>query len=158
MKLPTILIINGLLQYQTMLPVPMPTPTSGIVSDLREIGFRVIEDTHLLWAHNDEEPVVVIGHSRGGATALRFAEKQKREVKYNPMVITFDAAPPMRCPVARCINFQSKEYRLLPVPGAQNIDADMPFMPVVSHSLMPLSPHVRARVKRLVMPYARPDR
>jgi pimeloyl-ACP methyl ester carboxylesterase len=154
MKLTTILVLNGLLQYQTMLPVPMPTPTSMLVNDLRAAGFRVIEDTHLLWAHGDEEPVIVIGHSRGGGAALRFAERMKKETKYNPLVITFDAVPVMRCPT-KCVNFQSKEYKLLPIPGAQNIDADLPFMPVVSHSIMPMSPHVRARVKKLTTPFAR---
>jgi len=156
MKLPTILVLNGLLQYQTMLPVPLPTPTKLLINDLREIGFRVVEDTHFIFSASDEEPVVVIGHSRGGGAALRFAARMKQEVKYNPLVITFDAVPVMHCPT-RCVNFQSKEYRLLPVPGAQNIDADLPFLPLVSHSYMPLSPHVRARVKKLVMPYAKPE-
>lgn len=155
MKLPTILIINGLLQYQTLLPVPMPTPTTLLANDLRELGFRVVVDTHLVWQHGDEEPVVVMGHSRGGGSALRFAERMKKEAKYQPLVITFDAVPTMRCPVARCVNFQSKEYKLLSVPGAQNIDADLPFLPVASHSYMPLSPHVRARVRKLVEPLAK---
>jgi pimeloyl-ACP methyl ester carboxylesterase len=152
MKLTTILVLNGLLQYQTMLPVPMPTPTSLLVNDLREMGFRVIVDTHLVWSHSDEEPVIVMGHSRGGGAALRYAERMKKEAKFNPLVITFDAVPPYKCPVSRCINFQSKEYKLLPVPGAQNIDADLPFLPLVSHSYMPLSPHVRARVRKLAQP------
>jgi pimeloyl-ACP methyl ester carboxylesterase len=155
MKLPTILVINGLLQYQTMLPVPMPTPTSLLVNDLRAQGFRVVEDTHLVWSHGDEEPVIVMGHSRGGGAALRFAERQKKAAKYEPMVITFDAVPVMKCPVARCVNFQSKEYRLLSIPGAQNIDADLPFLPLVSHSYMPLSPHVRARVRKFAEPFAK---
>lgn len=154
MKLPTILVLNGLLQYQTMLPVPMPTPTKPLINDLREMGFRVIEDTHLIWSHGDEEPVVVMGHSRGGGAALRFAERMKREAKFQPLVITFDAVPVMRCPVQRCINFQSTEYKLLKIPGADNIDANLPFLPLVSHSYMPLSPHVRARVKKIVAPLA----
>lgn len=152
MKLPTILIINGLLQYQTA--VGLPTPTTPLANDLRELGFRVVIDTHFV-LHGDEEPVAVIGHSRGGGAALRFAERMKREAKYNPLVITFDAVPVMRCPVARCVNFQSKEYRLLAIPGAQNIDADLPFMPLVAHSYMPASPHVRGRVRTLVKPLAR---
>jgi len=154
MKLPTILIINGLLQYQTLLPVPMPTPTTLLANDLREMGFRVVVDTHLVWSHGDEEPVVVMGHSRGGGSALRFAERMKREAKYNPLVITFDAVPIIRCPT-RCVNFQSTEYRLLKVPGADNVSADLPFLPVASHSYMPLSPNVRARVRKLVAPLAR---
>ena len=154
MKLPTILVLNGLFQYQTMLPVPMPTPTKLLVMDLREQGFRVIEDTHFALAITDEEPVVIIGHSRGGGAALQFAMRMKREVKFNPLVITFDAVPPYKCPT-KCINFQSKEYKLLPVPGAQNIDANLPFLPLVSHSYLPSSAHVRARVKAFVAPYTR---
>lgn len=152
MKLPTILVLNGLLQYQTMLPVPMPTPTMLLINDLRAAGFRVIEDTHLVWSHSDEEPVIIIGHSRGGGAALRYAERMKKEAKFNPLVITFDAVPPYKCPT-KCVNFQSKEYKLLPVPGAQNIDADLPFLPLVSHSYLPLSPHVRARVINITKPY-----
>jgi pimeloyl-ACP methyl ester carboxylesterase len=151
MKLPTILIINGLLQYQTLLPVPMPTPTSLLANDLREMGFRIVIDTHFVFSASDEEPVAIIGHSRGGGAALRFGLRQKELTKYNPLIVTFDAVPVMRCPT-RCVNFQSAEYRLLKIPGAQNIDADLPFLPVVSHSYMPLSPHVRARVRKLVAP------
>lgn len=151
MKLPTILVINGLLQYQTLLPVPMPTPTSLLVNDLREMGFRVVVDTHLVWQHGDEEPVAVIGHSRGGGAALRYGQRMKELAKYQPLIVTFDAVPVMRCPT-RCVNFQSVEYKLLKIPGAQNIDADLPFLPVASHSYMPLSPHVRARVRKLVAP------
>jgi pimeloyl-ACP methyl ester carboxylesterase len=151
---PTILVLNGLLQYQTMLGVPMVTPTSLLVNDLRELGFRVVEDTHLVWAHGDEEPVVVIGHSRGGGSALRFAARMKAEAKFQPLVITFDAVPTLKCPT-RCINFQSKEYKLLAVPGAQNIDADLPFLPLAVHSYLPLSPHVRGRVRAIVKPLAK---
>lgn len=154
MKLPTILVLNGLLQYQTMLPVPMPTPTKLLISDLREAGFRVVEDTHFVFSASDEEPVVVMGHSRGGGAALRFAERMKKEAKYQPLVITFDAVPIMKCPT-RCINFQSTEYKLLKIPGADNIDANLPFLPLVSHSYMPLSPHVRARVRKIVAPLAK---
>lgn len=154
MMFPTILVINGLLQYQTL--ISAPTPTSLVVSDLREIGFRVVEDTHFLSLHNDEEPVVVIGHSQGGGTALRFALRMKKEAKYNPLVITFDAVPVMRCPT-KCINFQSNDYKALPIPGAQNLDAGLINFPLVSHTYMPLSPEVRARVRQLVMPYAKPD-
>jgi pimeloyl-ACP methyl ester carboxylesterase len=153
MKLPTILILNGLLQYQTAIPLA-PTPTTLLVQDLKEMGFRVIADTHFVWAHGDEEPVVVMGHSRGGGAALRFAERQKAHAKYEPLVITFDAVPTMKCPT-RCVNFQSTEYKLLKVPGADNIDANLPFLPLVSHSYMPLSPHVRARVRKLVAPLAK---
>jgi pimeloyl-ACP methyl ester carboxylesterase len=152
MIFPTILIINGLLQYQTT-----PTPTTMLANDLREMGFRVVEDTHFLARHADEEPVIVIGHSQGGGTALQFAWRMRREAKYNPLVITFDAAPVMRCPT-RCINFQSRDYKAMPVPGAQNIDADMLNVPLVSHTLMPMTPSVRERVRGLVMQYAKPDR
>lgn len=153
MKLPTILILNGLLQYQTAIPLA-PTPTTLLVQDLKEMGFRVITDTHFVWSHGDEEPVVVMGHSRGGGSALRFAERMKKEARYEPLVITFDAVPTMRCPT-RCVNFQSTEYKLLKVPGADNVDANLPFLPLVSHSYMPLSPHVRARVRKLVAPLAK---
>jgi pimeloyl-ACP methyl ester carboxylesterase len=144
---PTILILNGLLQYQTA--VGLPSPTTLLVQDLQALGFRVVTDTHLVWAHGDEDPVVVMGHSRGGGAALRFAARMKAEAKFQPLVITFDAVPAYRCPT-RCINFQSAEYRLLKVPGAQNLDADLPFLPVVAHSYMPSSPAVRGRVRSIV--------
>jgi pimeloyl-ACP methyl ester carboxylesterase len=151
MTLPTVLVLNGIL----MMPAVMPTPLSVLVNELRADGFRVIEDSHFVWMHGDEEPVIVIGHSQGGGTALRYAARMKREAKYNPLVITFDAVPTYRCPT-RCINFQTKGYRLLPVPGAQNIDVDLPTVPVATHTYLPLSPDVRAQVRKLAAPLSKP--
>jgi pimeloyl-ACP methyl ester carboxylesterase len=149
--LPTILVLNGIL----MMPMLLPTPLRLLISDLRDMGFRVVEDTHFMMSYTDEEPVVIIGHSRGGGTALQYAAKLKREAKFQPLVITFDAVPPYRCPT-HCINFQTREYKSIPVPGAQNILVDLPSIPIATHTAMPLSPDVRAQIKRMVAPYAKP--
>jgi pimeloyl-ACP methyl ester carboxylesterase len=111
---PTILVLNGLLQYQ---------------------------------------PAIVVGHSQGGGAALRYAERMKREAKFNPLVITFDAAPNYRCPT-RCINFMSRQYP--PVPGASNINIDLPMIPLVTHTYMPSDASVRSQVRKLAAPYAKP--
>ena len=118
---PTILVLNGLLQYQPAISPLLPTPLTLLIHDLREDGFRVVEDTHFVTLHSNEEPVIVVGHSQGGGAALRYAERMKREAKFNPLVITFDAAPNYRCPT-RCINFMSRQYP--PVPGASNINSN----------------------------------
>jgi pimeloyl-ACP methyl ester carboxylesterase len=151
MTLPTILVLNGIL----MMPALMPTPLSLLVNELRADGFRVIEDSHFVWAHADEEPVIIIGHSQGGGTALRYAARLKREAKYQPLVITFDAVPTYRCPT-RCINFQTSGYKAMPVPGAQNIDVDLPSVPLATHTAAPLSPEFRARVRKLAAPLSKP--
>lgn len=145
MKLPTILLLNGLLQYQPAILTPLGMGMFGLRPMLEEMGFRVITDTHLALRSTEEEPVAVIGHSAGGGAALKFAEGQVRNARFHPIVITFDAVPPYKCPT-RCFNFKSAAY--WPVPGATNILVDLPF----SHTYMVLAPSVKMKVKSLVVP------
>ena len=107
---PTAVLLNGLAMYQ---PNSM-TPLAPLADDLREQGWRVIMDTHFMMRADDEEPVVIIGHSMGGGKALEFAARQKERALFEPTVITLDAAPAWRCPVKTCINLKTPLYPLLP--------------------------------------------
>lgn len=114
------------------------------------MGFRVVVDNHLQTWHSDEEPVAVVGQSRGGFQALRFQKQQHERAKYVPLVITLDAAPPIRCPVpGKCVNIQSFNYALLKVPGAENICC------YTEHIVLPFTPDVRAIVRAKLTPLMR---
>lgn len=149
MKLPTVLLLNGLFQYQPALLTPLGN-TFGLRPMLEQMGFRVVTDNHFQTWHSDEEPVAVLGHSRGGGAALEFAKQQVLTAKYHPLVITFDAVPPYPCPVRTCYNFKSESY--FPVPGATNIPVPHP----LSHTYMVLIPSVKDRVRTILTPLARP--
>lgn len=106
------------------------------------MGFRVVVDNHLQTWHSDEEPIAVIGQSRGGRQALIFQKRQHEAARYVPFVITLDAAPPMRCPVPpKCANIQSIGYRHLKVPGGENIETP------TEHITMPFNAQVRALIR-----------
>ncbi len=85
---PTALLFNGLAQYQP----GILTPLAPLASDLREQGWRVIIDSHLGLFSRSEEPVLIIGHSAGGARAYMFGKRMVDEAKFHPMIITLDAA------------------------------------------------------------------
>lgn len=118
---PTALLINGAFQYQP----GIMTALAALGSDLQAQGWRVVYHTHLAGQSNDEEPVLVIGHSAGGAAAYDFAKKQVEQTKFHPTVITLDAAPwwgtTWRCPVKTCINLRTPGYPKMA--GATDIDA-----------------------------------
>jgi len=116
--LPTVLLLNGLFMYQ---PAEF-TPLAPLGAALRAEGLRVIIDNHRqtqTW-HSDEEPVAVVGHSRGGWAAFVFQRRQYESGRFVPYVITLDAAPAGPCPIpGKCLNIHTDYY--WPVPGADNI-------------------------------------
>lgn len=144
---PTALLINGLFMYQ---PAAL-TPLASLGAALERQGFRVVIDTHFLLQHSDEEPVIVIGQSRGGSTALEFQKRQRQLAKYIPFTITLDAAPALPCAVPNwCVNIKTPRYRR--VARAMNIPAPVPNIPLVDHVAMAFDDNVI----RLVLNHARP--
>ena len=139
---PTAVLLNGLAMYQ---PNSM-TPLAPLADDLRRQGWRVIMDTHFMMRADDEEPVVIIGHSAGGGKALEFAARQKERTLFEPTVITLDAAPAWRCPVKTCINLKTRFYP--PVAGATNIDAGRLSNPLLPHVTVALSEATRRIILR----------
>ena len=139
---PTAVLLNGLAMYQ---PNSM-TPLAPLANDLRRQGWRVIMDTHFMMRADDEEPVVIIGHSAGGGKALEFAARQKERTLFEPTVITLDAAPAWRCPVKTCINLKTPLYP--PVAGAKNIDAGRLTNPLLPHVTVALSEAARRLILR----------
>lgn len=115
---PTAVLINGATIYT---PDPF-TPLSLLANMLRAAGYRVVVTTHFTLCE-DEEPVIVVGHSAGGAAALACAERLVVQVKYHPTVITLDAAPwwrgVWRCHVETCINIRTPGYPK--ISGAKDI-------------------------------------
>ncbi len=139
---PTAVLLNGLAMYQ---PDSM-TPLAPLAEDLKRQGWRVIMDTHFMMRADDEEPVVIIGHSAGGGKALEFAKRQKELVLFEPVVITFDATPARPCPVKTCINLKTMFYP--PVAGATNIDAGRLANPLLPHVTVALSEDARKIILR----------
>jgi len=139
---PTAVLLNGLAMYQ---PDRM-TPLAPLADDLRKQGWRVVMDTHFMMHADDEEPVVIIGHSMGGGKALEFAAQQKARVLFEPTVITLDATPARRCPVKTCINLKTPLYP--PVAGARNIDAGRISNPILPHVTVALSETARGIILR----------
>lgn len=80
-------------------------PLAPLANDLRAQGWRVIIDTHLGLYTKSEEPVLIVGHSAGGARAYMFGKKMVDEAKFHPLIITLDAATVWgdvyRCPVGK---------------------------------------------------------
>lgn len=111
---PTALLFNGLAQYQP----GILTPLAPLASDLRAQGWRVVIDTHLGLFTRSEEPVLIVGHSAGGARAYMFGKKMADEAKFHPTIITLDAATVWgnvyRCPVESCINIHTLTYPKIP--------------------------------------------
>ncbi len=139
---PTAVLLNGLAMYQ---PNSM-TPLAPLADDLRRQGWRVIMDTHFMMRADEEEPVVIIGHSTGGGKALEFAARQKERTLFEPMVITLDATPAWRCPVKTCINLKTPFYPS--VAGATNIDAGRLSNPLLPHVTVALSEAARRIILR----------
>jgi len=139
---PTAVLLNGLAMYQ---PNSM-TPLARLADDLRRQGWRVIMDTHFMMRADEEEPVVIIGHSAGGGKALEFAALQKQRTLFEPTVITLDATPAWRCPVKTCINLKTPFYPS--VAGATNIDAAGLSNPLLPHVTVALSEAARQIILR----------
>lgn len=141
---PTALLFNGLAQYQP----GFLTPLAPLASDLRAQGWRVVIDTHLGLRSGDEEPVLIIGHSAGGARAYMFGRRMVKEAKFHPMIITLDAATiwgdVYTCPVESCINIHSATYPR--IPGSYNLAASKVTDTVVTHVTIPLVSGIRKAI------------
>jgi hypothetical protein len=143
---PTALLFNGLAQYQ---PGAL-TPLAPLANDLRRQGWRVLIDTHLGLSTRDEEPVLIIGHSAGGARAYMFGKRMVDEAKFHPTIITLDAATVWgdvyRCPVENCINIHSATYPK--IPGSYNLASRKVTSSIVTHVSIPFNSDIRKAILR----------
>ncbi len=137
---PSAVLCNGAFQYQPA----MFTPLASLGDKLERQGWRVVIDNHILCGEG-EEPVLIIGHSAGGAAALAFAKRQVEQTKFHPTVILLDAAPwwsgVYRSPVAHCFSIRTPAYPK--IPGCKNIDAP-PL--VMGHVTIPFSDSVQRTI------------
>lgn len=141
---PTALLFNGLAQYQP----GILTPLAPLASDLREQGWRVVIDSHLGLFSRSEEPVLIVGHSAGGARAYMFGRRMVEEAKFHPMIITLDAATVWgnvyRCPVESCINIHTFTYPR--IPGSYNLRAGNVTNSIVTHVSIPFNSDIRRAI------------
>ncbi|MFZ5689688.1 MAG: hypothetical protein ACOY5F_00395 [Pseudomonadota bacterium] len=141
---PTALLFNGLAQYQP----GILTPLAPLANDLRAQGWRVVIDTHLGLFTKNEEPVLIVGHSAGGARAYMFGKKMVEEAKFHPLIITLDAATVWgdvyRCPVENCINIHTLTYPK--IPGSYNLSASKITDSIVTHVTIPLNGDIRKAI------------
>ena len=89
---PLVLLLNGLGVY-------VESPYVGVsllAQALQQQGFRTRVDSHLMGRTGGIVPDIIIGHSMGGETALRYARQLTRAGYQAPLVITIDAAPAPR--------------------------------------------------------------
>jgi len=138
---PAALLLDGLFIYVHQRYVGV----SALAPMLERIGYSVAVDTHLMTRPVQREPVLIVGHSMGGSTALRRARELVEAGRPAPLVITIDAAfgsPP--CPVPRCINYYSPGFPK--VEGAENIDAWQAGAFLVNHAMLATSPVVQQLV------------
>lgn len=141
---PTAVLFNGLAQFQP----GILTPLAVLAADLRRQGWRVVMDSHLGFWSRDEEPVLLIGHSAGGARAYQFARRQVEEVKFHPTIITLDAATVWgnvyRCPVKSCINIHTATYPR--IPGSYNLRTAKVTDSFVTHVSIPFNSDIRRAI------------
>lgn len=155
---PTAVLLNGAGQYQPGVVASYVSPLAPLGSDLEAQGWRVVFFSHLDERLNDEEPVLVVGHSAGGAAALDFAKRMVEQAKFHPTVIMFDAAPwwgsTSKCQVKTCINLRTTGYPK--IAGAFNVDAASLTDVILPHVTVAFSQDARKVVlqytKRLVRP------
>jgi hypothetical protein len=141
---PTALLFNGLAQYQP----GILTPLAALANDLRQQGWRVVIDSHLGLFTKSEEPVLIVGHSAGGARAYMFGKKMVEEAKFHPAIITLDAATVWgdvyRCPVESCINIHTLTYPK--IPGSYNLSAGKVTNSIVTHVTIPMNGDIRKAI------------
>lgn len=136
---PLVLLLDGLGVYVENDYVGV----SALARPLQQQGFRTLTDSHLMTRTDGVLPDIIIGHSMGGETALRYARSLSASGKPAPFVITIDAAPaPPACKVPRCINIHGPGFAN--VSGATNIDAWASGARFTSHAQLPTAPAVRA--------------
>lgn len=144
---PTALLINGFMQYQP----DILTPLAQLGWKLEQQGWRVVIDTHLGIQSGGEEPVVIIAHSAGGATALEIAKRQVDQAKFHPAVIMLDAAPRWgsvyRCHVKHCVNIKTPGYP--DIRGAKNVPVRIGLL---GHVRLATSDHVQQMILRETAP------
>lgn len=140
---PTALLLDGLGIYVHQDYVGV----SALAGLLDRLGYRAVVDNHLMTRTAGVEPHVIIGHSMGGSTALRYAREQIAAGKPAPVVITIDAAfGSGSCPETRCINIYSPGFPK--VVGAENIDAWQAGAFMVPHAMLATNPAVQQMVLR----------
>lgn len=136
---PLVLLLDGLGVYVENDYVGL----SALARPLQQQGFRTLTDSHLMTRTDGVVPDIIIGHSMGGETALRYARSLSASGKPAPFVITIDAAPaPPACKVPRCINIHGPGFAN--VSGATNIDAWASGARFTTHAQLPTAPAVRA--------------
>ncbi|SCW45773.1 hypothetical protein [Ancylobacter rudongensis] len=119
---------------------------SALTRPLARQGFQTRTDSHLMLKTKGIVPDVIIGHSMGGETALRYATELARAGYKPPMVITIDAAPaPPACTVPRCVNIAGPGFTR--VRGARNVSAWDAGARFVNHAQLP----THAAVQELIL-------
>lgn len=115
---------------------------SALTRPLARQGFQTRTDSHLMMKTKGIVPDVIIGHSMGGETALRYATELARAGYKPPLVITIDAAPaPPACTVPRCVNIAGPGFTR--VRGARNISAWDAGARFRNHAQLPTHPAVQ---------------
>ncbi|WP_371346203.1 hypothetical protein [Ancylobacter sp. IITR112] len=135
---PLVLLLDGLGVYVENDYIGV----SSLARPLARQGFRTRTDSHLMLKSKGLVPDVIIGHSMGGESALRYAAELARAGYTPPLVITIDAAPaPPACTVPRCINIAGPGFAR--VRGARNISAWDQGARFVNHAQLPTHPAVQ---------------
>lgn len=138
---PTALLLDGLFIYVQQSYIGV----SVLAANVERMGYRVLVDNHLMSRTAGAEPDVIIGHSMGGSTALRYAREQIAAGKPAPLVITIDAAfGSGSCPATRCINIHSPGFPK--VEGAENVDAWQAGAFMVNHAMLATNQAVQRMV------------
>ncbi|WGD31346.1 hypothetical protein AncyloWKF20_05840 [Ancylobacter sp. WKF20] len=138
---PLVLLLDGLGVYVESDYIGV----SALAGPLQRQGFRTRTDSHLMTRTQGIVPDIIIGHSMGGDTALRYARKLIAAGQPAPVIITIDAAPaPPSCPVPRCINIHGPGFA--DVRGAVNVDAWASGARFVSHAQLPTAPVVQQMI------------
>ena len=134
---PLVLLLDGLGVYVASDYIGL----SALARPLQQQGFRTRVDSHLMAKTSGIVPDIIIGHSMGGDTAIRYSRQLMRAGRPAPMVITVDAAPaPPACVVPRCMNIHGLGF--VNVRGATNIDAWASGAKFVGHPQLPTHPVV----------------
>ena len=135
---PVVLLLDGLGVYVESDYIGV----SALTRPLARQGFKTRTDSHLMIKTKGIVPDVIIGHSMGGETALRYATELARAGYKPPMVITIDAAPaPPACTVPRCLNIAGPGFAR--VRGARNISAWDAGARFRNHAQLPTHPAVQ---------------
>lgn len=138
---PLVLLLDGLGVYVESDYIGV----SALAGPLQRQGYRTRTDSHLMTRTQGIVPDIIIGHSMGGDTALRYARKLIAAGQPAPLIITVDAAPaPPSCPVPRCINIHGPGFA--DVRGAMNVDAWASGARFVSHAQLPTAPVVQQMI------------